>query len=208
LRNAGVTDMPTVLIINGAQPYPFAKGSLNAAFADRAAAHFEAGGWRVLRTATAQDWDVDAEVAKHRDADIVVLQMPLNWMGWPWRLKQYMDEVYTAGMDGRLCTGDGRTREAPTANYGTGGTLTGRKYMISLTFNAPAESFDDPSEFLFQGRSVDDLMWPQHMSFRFFGLDPLPTFAAFDVMKNPRVEADFARFDAHLAAHAPMEVAA
>ncbi len=195
--------MPTVLIINGAQPYPFAKGALNAAFADRAAAHLEAKGWRVLRTATAEGWDVEAEIAKHQAADTVVLQMPVNWMGWPWSLKKYMDEVYTAGMDGRLCAGDGRTREAPKANYGNGGSLTGKTYMISLTFNAPAEAFDSADEYLFQGRSVDDLMWPTHMNFRFFGMTGLPTFAAYDVMKNATVEADFARFDAHLAANFP-----
>ena len=195
--------MPTVLIINGAYPHPFAKGTLTAAFADRAATQLTARGWRVLRTATADDWDAEAEIAKHQAADVVLLQTPVNWMGWPWRLKQYMDDVYTAGMDGRLCAGDGRSAEAPKAGYGTGGALTGKRYMLSLTFNAPAEAFDDPAEFLFQGRSVDDLLWPQHMNFRFFGLAALPTFAAFDVMKNPQVEADFARFDAHLAAHLP-----
>ncbi|MEL6197835.1 MAG: NAD(P)H-dependent oxidoreductase [Pseudomonadota bacterium] len=191
--------MPTALIINGAQPYPFAKGALNGAFADRAETHLLARGWQVLRTTPTEGWDVEAEIAKHQQADALILQMPVNWMGWPWKLKQYMDEVYTAGMDGRLCDGDGRTSDAPTANYGAGGTPTEKKYMISLTFNAPAEAFDDPSEFLFQGRSVDDLMWPQHMNFRFFGMEPLATFAAFDVMKNPAIEADFARFDAHLA---------
>lgn len=201
--------MPTALILNGAQPYPFAKGALNAAFADRAAAQLDARGWRMLRTATADGWDVDAEIAKHQGADLLLLQMPVNWMGWPWNLKKYMDEVYTAGMDGRLCAGDGRRSEAPTKNYGRGGALTGKKYMISLTFNAPAESFDDADEHLFQGRSVDDLMWPQHMNFRFFGMEALPTFAAFDVMKNPQIEADFSRFDAHLAAQLPaLEAAA
>ncbi len=190
--------MPTALIINGAQPYPFAAGALNAAFADRAAAHLAAAGWRVLRTATAKDWDVEAEIAKHQEADAIILQMPVNWMGWPWSLKKYMDEVYTAGMDGRLCNGDGRTREAPKDHYGEGGTLAGKRYMLSLTFNAPAEAFSDPDQYLFQGRSVDDLLWPQHMNFRFLGMAALPTFAAHDVMKNPQIEADFARFDVHL----------
>lgn len=32
-------------------------------------------------------------------------------------------------------------------------------------------------------------------------MERLPTFADHDVMKNPEIEADFARFDAHLAAH-------
>lgn len=192
--------MPTALILNGAQPYPFAKGDLNAAFADRAAAHLSKKGWRVLRTTAAEGWEIDAEISKHQEANAVILQMPVNWMGWPWKLKQYMDEVYTAGMDGRLCAGDGRRREAPTADYGAGGALTDAKYMISVTFNAPAAAFDDAEEHLFQGRSVDDLLWPQHMNFRFFGMTAMATFAAFDVMKNPKIEADFARFDAHLAA--------
>ena len=48
-------------------------------------------------------------------------------------------------------------------------------------------------------RSVDDLFFPMHMSFRFFGMEPLETFACFDVLKNPNIESDFERFDAHIA---------
>ena len=96
--------------------------------------------------------------------------------------------------------GDGRTPEAPKENYGMGGALTGTKYMLSVTFNAPREAFDDASEPFFEGGSVDDLLRPMHLNARFFDMAPLPTFAAFDVMKNPEIEADFARFDAHLGA--------
>ena len=133
-----------------------------------------------------------------KGADIVLLQTPVNWMGVPWTFKKYMDEVYTAGMGGQLCDGDGRNREAPEKQYGSGGTLVGKKYMLSLTFNAPKESFDDTGQFLFQGKGVDDLLFPMHMNFRFFGMEPLPTFACFDVMKNAEVENDFKRFAAHL----------
>jgi len=66
-----------------------------------------------------------------------------------------MDEVYTNGMDGRLCSGDGRTREDESKQYGSGGSLTGKKYMLSVTFNAPDESFNDPAqEFLQAGELV------------------------------------------------------
>lgn len=193
--------MPTAFIINGAQPYSFAPGALNAAFADRADALLARHGWSILRTTTAEGWDAEAEVAKHQQADVLILQMPVNWMGWPWSLKKYIDEVYSAGMDGRLCRSDGRTEEAPKANYGGDGALTGSSYMLSLTFNAPEEAFGDPAEYLFQGRSVDDLLWPQHMNFRFFGMEPLPTFSAYDVVKDPRIDADFARFDRHIEDH-------
>ena len=112
-----------------------------------------------------------------------------------------MDEVYTAGMDETLCDGDGRTRENPQHNYGFGGTLNGKKYMISLIFNAPKESFGNNDEYLFQGNSVDDLIFPMHMNFRFFAMEEMETFVSFDVMKNPEVENDFKRFENHINNH-------
>ena len=103
-------------------------------------------------------------------------------------------------MGGALCAGDGRVAESPKKNYGTGGTLTNVKYMMSLTFNAPEESFNDSEEF-FEGKSVDDLLFPMHMNFKFFGMKPMETFASFDVMKNADVENDFKRFEAHIHKH-------
>lgn len=79
------------------------------------------------------------------------MQFPVNWMGAPWTFKKYMDEVYTAGMDGRLCAGDGRHARDPKANYGTGGSLQGTSYLLSATLNAPAEAFDDPAQPFFSG---------------------------------------------------------
>ena len=81
-------------------------------------------------------------------------------------------------MDGRLCDGDGRTRSDPAKQYGTGGTLEGVKYMMSLTLNAPANSFDDPSQVFFGGKSIDDLFAPMHLNFAFFGMTPMPTLLA------------------------------
>ena len=89
-----------------------------------------------------------------------------------------------------------------------GGTLRGKKYMLSVTFNAPREAFDDPRQQFFAGRSVDDLLLPTHLNAKFFGMKPLPTFAAFDVMKNPEIDSDFARFAAHLNQVFPVRVAA
>lgn len=101
-------------------------------------------------------------------------------------------------MDGRLCDGDGRTRRDASKQYGSGGMLTGKKYMLSLTFNAPREAFNDPSQEFFAGKSVDDLFLPAHLNFKFFGMSPLETFSCHDVMKNPDIENDFRRFDQHL----------
>ena len=191
--------MSSIFILNGHQPYEFARGRLNATLAEAAQKNFADQGHDVRLTRVAEGYDVDREIAHHQWADMILMQFPVNWMGVPWVFKKYMDEVYTAGMDGRLCAGDGRTAEAPKANYGMGGALAGTSYMISATLNAPAEAFNDPSEPFFEGASLDDLLRPVHLNAKFFGMSPLPTFGAYDVMKNPDIDNDLKRFDAHLA---------
>ena len=193
--------MNKILIINAHHQYPFAEGRLNRTLTKQAAEQLAERGHEIRVVTVDKGWDVEAEIENHQWADAVLLQTPVNWMGVPWTFKKYMDEVYTAGMDGRLCAGDGRHSDAPKQNYGAGGSLSGKQYMLSLTFNAPEESFNDPQEYLFQGKSVDDLFFPMHMNFRFFGMEALPTFACYDVMKAADAEADFRRFEAHLKEH-------
>ena len=195
--------MKNIFIINAHQEYPFSEGRLNASLTEKAKQHFVSLGYEIQVTTMKDAYEIDTEIEKHRWADIIFLQSPVNWMGVPWPFKKYMDEVYSYGMDGRLCDGDGRTRKDPSIQYGQGGTLQGRQYMLSLTLNAPRESFDDPSQFLFQGRSIDDLFFPAHMNFKFFGMEPMPTFMCCDVMKNPKIEGDFKRFENHLQTHFP-----
>ena len=190
--------MKNVFIINAHEPWPFSEGKLNGALVAKATANLKNKGYAIQTTTMQDDYDIDAEVEKHRWADVQILQTPCNWMGVPWTFKKYMDEIYTAGMDGRLCDGDGRTRKDAAKQYGSGGTLAGKKYMLSITYNAPKEAFDDPDQTFFGGRGVDDLFWPMHLNFKFFGMTPLKTFACHDVLKNPDVENDFVRFDAHL----------
>ena len=189
--------MKNVLILNAHHYYPFSEGKLNAALIEKADAFFKAKGYQTRVVNTQDEFDVETELENHQWADIVFLQSPINWMGMTWSFKKYMDEVYTAGMGGALCHGDGRHQDNPKANYGKGGTLNNTQYMMSLTLNAPAESFADAADF-FEGKSVDDLVFPMHMNFKFFGMQGLPTFACYDVMKNADIDSDFARFEKHL----------
>ena len=189
--------MKNVLILNAHHYYPFSEGKLNAALIEKADAFFKAKGYQTRVVNTQDEFDVETELENHQWADIVFLQSPINWMGMTWSFKKYMDEVYTAGMGGALCHGDGRHQDNPKANYGTGGTLNNTQYMMSLTLNAPAESFADATDF-FEGKSVDDLVFPMHMNFKFFGMQAMPTFACYDVMKNADIDSDFARFEKHL----------
>lgn len=192
--------MPNAFILNGHYPTFGSPGRLNAALADRAAAYLSANGHDIQRTSVADPYDVAAEVAKLASADLVLVQMPINWMRPSWAFKKYIDEVWMAGMMGQLSDGDGRTADNPKRNYGLGPKLQG-KYMISATGNAPREAFNDPAERFFAGMSEDDLLRPLHLNFKWIGLEPLPTFMAYDVMKNPEIENDFRRFDRHLEAH-------
>lgn len=193
--------MSNVLIINAHHQYPFSEGRLNESLVQMAKEMLVAKDYDVRVISTDEGWSVDQELENHQWADIIILQTPVNWMGVPWTFKKYMDEVYSAGMDGTLCNGDGRTSDAPKKNYGAGGVLNGKKYMLSLTFNAPEEAFNDPDEYLFQGKSVDDLFFPMHMNFRFFDMQPIETFACYDVMKNSDIDGDFKRFTSHINNH-------
>ncbi|MBF0182980.1 MAG: NAD(P)H-dependent oxidoreductase [Magnetococcales bacterium] len=195
--------MHKVLIINCHLPYPFSPGRLNASLVERMQAILQERGYEVRVTTIQEGYQVDEEVAKHHWADVVILQTPVNWMGLPWTGKKYIDEIYSAGIMAGFCSSDGRSSADPKKNYGTGGSMAPRRYMLSLTYNAPAEAFDNPDEPFMAGKSVDDMFLPCHLNFRFIGMAPLPTFVCFDVMKAPTVEADFARLAAHLAQHFP-----
>ncbi|MGV6831626.1 MAG: NAD(P)H-dependent oxidoreductase [bacterium] len=193
--------MKNIFIINGHEPYEFSKGKLNQSLVHRLQELLSNEEFEVQTTTMKDDYNIDDEIAKHQWADLIVVQMPVNWMATPWSFKKYQDYVYSFGMDGRLCAGDGRTRQDATKQYGTGGTLTGKKYMLSLTFNAPKEAFNDKSQWFFDGKSVDDLFLPTHLNFKFFGMEALPTFVCYDVLKNPDIDNDFIRFEKHIQKH-------
>lgn len=189
--------MSNVLVINGHEKYSFSEGTLNSSFTEKAINFFSENGYNVKTTITENDFDVEAEIEKWKWADYVFFQTPINWMGVSWSFKKYIDHVFSMGMMGEMSDGDGRSSENPKSNYGLGGKLNG-KYMMSVTANAPREAFNNKEEKFFDGLSEDDLLRPMHLNFKWFGLEPLPTFMAYDVMKNPEIENDFKRFDDHM----------
>ena len=179
-------------------------GKLNKSLVEKATTILENKGYSIKTiNIDEENWNINQEIENHEWADYLLIQSPVNWFGFPWKMKKYMDEVYTAGMAGRLCNGDGRTRKDPTKQYGTGGTQYGKQYMISLTFNAPKQCFDDENQYLYQGKGVEDLMLPIHANYKFHGMKGLPTFACYDVIKNPNIENDFIRFEKHLNQYFP-----
>lgn len=192
--------MKKALIINTHQPYETSKGVLNGALVERMEQKLGGLGWQVRSTRVADGYDIAEEAEKHTWADVVIVQGPVNWMGFPWIYKKYQDEVYGA-LGGKLFDGDGRHRSDPSLHYGSGGMGQEKKYMLSLTYNAPREAFDDEGQYLLRGKGVDDMFLPAHLCFRFMGMAPLETFVCYDVHKNPDIENDFKRLEAHLDRH-------
>ncbi|ADE53122.1 NAD(P)H-dependent oxidoreductase [Coraliomargarita akajimensis] len=192
--------MQHALIINAHQRYEgFAEGKLNHYFASIIQEVLEAASYSVQVSQLEQGYDLEQSIAQHEWADLIILQTPAYWFGTPWIHKRYIDEVFTTAMSqNRLAKDDGRTRSDSSQQYGSGGLLQGKRFMISSTWNAPADAFNDPDQALLQGRSVDDVFYPVMASYRFCGATILPTFASHDVYKAPDIQADAERLKKQL----------
>ena len=135
-----------ILLIDGAQVFGHSQGRLNRTLHQLAREELTALGHSVRETSVENGYDPKAEVEKFLWMDAVIWQMPGWWMGLPWKVKEYVDLVFTAGAN-ILVANDGRHRATPTEGYGTGGLLHGKCHMLSLTWNAPIEAFTRPDDF-------------------------------------------------------------
>lgn len=188
--------MSNIFIVNAGTQYGASEGKLNNHFTQIAKELFESNGHQVQVTRVEDAYDAEAEVQKILWADTIIYQMPAWWMGAPWTLKKYIDEVFSVGY-GQIFDNDGRTRSDPSRKYGSGGLLQGRNYMLSVTWNAPLEAFVKPEQF-FDGQGVDPVYYSFHKANEFVGLSKLPTFMSNDVIKQPEIEADTLRYQQHL----------
>lgn len=182
-------------IINAGCKYFGRGGTLSQAFVETAKTTLEGFGHTVEVTNLDDGWNPAEEVQKLVRADVVIVQTPAWYMSTPWQMKKYEDEVFmmSPASDG----GDGRHRADPSKKYGRGGALKGRRFLISSTWNAPLEAFEDPSQF-FEGRGPDGVFFPTRKAFEFIGFQAMPYFMANDVLKNPTIPEDLERWKAYL----------
>ncbi len=192
--------MKKILIINAHQKYEgFANGKLNKTFMDVAKETLEAENCEVKITYIEKGYDIEEEITKHEWADVVITQTPVYWFNTPWIHKKYIDEVFTTALvQGRIVVDDGRTRTDASKQYGTGGLSQGKKYMLSATWNAPAEAFDDKNQTLFEGKSADDALINLSGNYKFCGFEILKGFHSHNVMKDPQVDRDVKVLNARL----------
>lgn len=188
--------MQNILLVNGAKTFAHSNGQLNDSLTQLAQEVLSGLGHQVQVTRADSEYEAKAEVEKFLWADTVIYQMPGWWMGVPWTVKKYIDDVFTEG-HGSLYANDGRSRSDASKKYGSGGLIHDKNYMLSLTWNAPMDAFTDSDQF-FHGVGVDGVYLPFHKANQFLGMQALPTFMVNDVIKAPEVEAYMAQYRKHL----------
>lgn len=188
--------MLNILIINGAKKFAHSKGELNDTLTTLAQQVLVELGHTVQISRADSNYDIQEEIQKYIWADVVIYQMPGWWMGAPWTVKKYIDDIFTEG-HGTLYASDGRSRSDTSKKYGSGGLIHDKKYMLSLTWNAPKEAFTQVDQF-FEGVGVDGVYLPFHKANQFLGMQGLNTFIVHDVIKMPNVEQYESEYRQHL----------
>lgn len=187
-----------VFIINAGQYFGHSGGQFNNTITDVTTAFLKDKDINLKVTAIANGYDPDEEVNKFVWADIIIYHTPIWWFQLPHDFKKYIDVVFTAGHQKGIYHSDGRTSSNPEVNYGTGGMLHGKKYMLTTSWNAPKTAFTLPGEF-FDQRSVDNgPLFGFHRMNAFTGLESLESFHFHDVEKNADIPRDMKIYKQHL----------
>lgn len=177
--------MKKVFIINGGQSFGHAGGFFNATIAADTEAYFKnLPDYSVRTTDINETYDPIAEVEKFVWADIIIYHTPIWWFQLPFKLKEYIDVVFTAGHRKGIYRSDGRSASQPDLHYGTGGSLQGRRYMVTTSWNAPQTAFTLPGEFFRQTPVDEGVLFGFHRMNAFTGLKPLPGIHFHDLEKN------------------------
>ncbi len=120
--------MKNILLINGAKTFAHSNGQLNDTLTELAQEVLLDLGHQVQVTRADSEYDAKVEVEKFLWADTVIYQMPGWWMGAPWTVKKYIDDVFTEG-HGSLYANDGRSRSDASKKYGFHGVGVDGVYL-------------------------------------------------------------------------------
>ena len=180
--------MKNIFIINGGHPFAHSGGRFNETLFANTISHFESlEGFKVKSTQVGENYKVKEEVDKFKWADLVIYHTPIWWFQIPFGFKKYIDEVFTEGHQNGIYASDGRSRKNPNINYGTGGLMHGKKYILTTSWNAPKTAFTLENEF-FNQKSVDEgAMFGFHRMNAFTGMELLATHHFHDMEKNADV---------------------
>jgi len=183
-----------ILLVNGHEFWESSPGKLNNTLVSEAQEWFARGNHDIKLTIVDQDYDLEEEVQKILWADVILYFSPVYWMSITSKLKYYFDHVYSQNK-GRLYKDDGCESGG---QYGSGGLLQDKRYMLVTTWNAPFEAFSGPNRFLFGRKKADDVFLNFHAMQKFIGMQKLDSFSLHDVKRNPNLKQFLIDFKYHL----------
>ncbi|MCL4115139.1 UNVERIFIED_CONTAM: hypothetical protein GTU68_033160 [Idotea baltica] len=191
--------MKNVFIINGSHPFAHSGGRFNKTLINTTISYFKSlPDYDVKYTNVGDVYDPKEEVAKFKWADLIIYHTPIWWFQLPFGFKNYIDVVFTEGHQNGLYSSDGRSSKNPAINYGTGGLMQGKKYILTTSWNAPKTAFTLENEF-FELKSVDEgVMFGFHKMNAFLGMDLLATHHFHDMEKNANVSLELKNYDSFL----------
>lgn len=177
-----------VFIINGGQTFAHSGGMFNNTLTGWTVEVIKEKGFAYRVTNINDAFDPMAKVENFKWADIIIYHTPIWWFQLPNGMKRYIDEVFTAGHNNGIYRNDGRSRKNPDVNYGTGGLMQGKRYMVTTSWNAPQTAFTLEGEF-FDRHTVDEgVLFGFHKMNRFVGMTRIEGFHFHDLEKNATPE--------------------
>lgn len=177
-----------VFIINGGQTFAHSGGMFNNTLTGWTVEVMKEKGFAYRVTNINDRFDPMVEVENFKWADIVIYHTPIWWFQLPNGMKRYIDEVFTAGHNNGIYRSDGRSRKNPDVNYGTGGLMQGKRYMVTTSWNAPQTAFTLEGEF-FDRHTVDEgVLFGFHKMNQFVGMTRIEGFHFHDLEKNATPE--------------------
>lgn len=180
--------MKNIFIINGGQHFAHSGGAFNKTLTNWTIDFLSTNDFEIRVTDINHEFVPEDEVENFKWADLIIYNTPIWWFQVPNRMKKYIDEVFTAGHQNGIYNSDGRSSKNPAINYGTGGLMHGKNYMVNTTWNAPDTAFTLPGEF-FNETSVDDgVLFGFHKMNAFTGMTKIQGFHFHDLEKNATAE--------------------
>lgn len=180
--------MQNVFIINGGQKFAHSQGAFNKTITEWSQQVLQDENFNVRITDVNDDFDPMQEAENFKWADLIIYHFPIWWFQVPNRLKFYIDEVFTAGHKNGIYTSDGRSRKNPDINYGTGGLMHSKKYLVTTSWNAPATAFTLKDEFFDETPVDKGILFGFHKMNKFAGLELMGSFHFHDMEKNATAE--------------------
>ena len=178
-----------ILLIKANQKLHASEGNLNSSLCLKSEAELSKNHNVTISDIAEGNWDVDKEIYKLKEADLIIYHFPLWWFGVPNNLKKYLDDVLLYGKTFTV-----------TDIYGEGGKLINKKFMVVVTSNMKKSDLGSVP-ILKEYQSIDEILTQLIITNKYIGIrEQLPTFHADDVIKG-NTDNILSEYEAHLIAN-------